>query len=335
MTEESTEMSLQCEIQTERWELAEPFTIARGTVTDIPNIVVSLRDAQGLTGRGEAVGVPYRGETTDSMTAQIESVRDRLQADLSTTALLQLLPAGGARNALDCALWDLHAQRVGLRAWQIAGFGDVAPVTTAYTIGIGSEADTRRRARAARHLPLLKIKADATHHLDVVRIVKEEHPTARLVVDANQGWNRGLLEQLLPALRIYGVELVEQPVPRGEDAQLDGLSPVIPLAADESCTDRSSLPGLLDRYQYLNIKLDKSGGLTEGLALAAEARRLGFGLMVGCMGGTSLGMAPAWVLAQQCRYVDLDAPLLMRVDRPGGMRYEGAQLQAPERGFWG
>jgi L-Ala-D/L-Glu epimerase len=328
-------MALHCEILAERWELAEPFTIARGTVTHIPHIVVTLRDGQGRAGRGEAVGVPYCGETTDSMTAQIDAVREQLHEDLDGVSLLQLLPAGGARNALDCALWDLHSQRLGQRVWQIAGLGEVAPVTTAYTIGIGSEADTRRRARAARTMPLLKIKADATHHLDVVRIVKEEHPSARLVVDANQGWSRELLEQLLPALRIYGVELVEQPVPRGEDAQLDGLSPVIPLAADESCTDRASLPGLLNRYQYINIKLDKSGGLTEGLALAAQARKLGFGLMVGCMGGTSLGIAPAWMLAQQCRYVDLDAPLLMRADRPGGMRYEGAQLMAPARGYWG
>ncbi|TDP62098.1 enolase C-terminal domain-like protein [Roseateles toxinivorans] len=209
------------------------------------------------------------------------------------------------------------------------------PVSTAYTIGLGSEVDVRRKARAARHMPLLKIKADAERHLEMVRLCKEEHPTARLVIDANQAWDRSLLEKLLPGLRSYGVELIEQPVPRGADAQLAGLSSPIPLAADESCTDRSSLHGLQGLYQYISTKLYKCGGLSEGLALAKAARQLGFGLMVGNMGGSSLAMAPAFIVAQHCRFVDLDGPLLLAADRHPAMAYMGAQLGAPPPALWG
>jgi len=328
-------MQLECTITTESWPLQEPFEIARETMTAVDVLVVRLRDVDGHVGAGEAAGVSYDDETLASMAAQIDAVRPLLHADLSGTELMRWLPPGGARNALDCALWDLRAKQSGQRAWQLAGRPGAAPVMTAYTIGLGSAADVRRKIRAARLFPLLKLKADATRHLSMVRIAREEHPEARLVIDANQGWNRQLLEQILPELQAQGVELIEQPVPRGAEAQLDGLKCSIPLAADESCADRSSLAALRGRYQYVNIKLDKSGGLTEALALARSAREMGFGLMVGNMGGSSLAMAPAHLVAQECVYVDLDGPLLLRQDRAGGMRYRAALLDAPEAGLWG
>jgi L-alanine-DL-glutamate epimerase-like enolase superfamily enzyme len=327
-------MTLEYRIATEHLPLSEPFEISRAVMTEIDVIVVTLRDAQGRSGRGEAAGVPYDNETPASMTAQISAIGPRLHPDLTAAELIEWLPPGGARNALDCALWDLRAKQSGSRAWTLAGLG-AEPVATAYTIGLGKEADVRRKARAARHMPLIKIKADATRHLDMVRMVKEEHPGARLVIDANQAWNRQLLEQLLPELKAMGVELIEQPVPRGEDAQLDGLVSPIPLAADESCNDRSALPALVGRYQYINIKLDKSGGLTEGLALAKAAQALGFGLMVGNMGGSSLAMAPAFIVAQQCGYVDLDGPLLLSRDCDKAMSYVAGQLHAPDAALWG
>lgn len=328
-------MSLDCTLIQESWALQEPFEISRGVMTEIHVLVVQLADGQGHTGRGEATGVPYKGETQASMSAQIERLRPRLHAGLSSEELMHWLPPGGARNALDCALWDLRAKQAGRAAWQMAGLARLGAVQTAYTIGLGSEADVRRKIHAARHLPLLKLKADASRHVEMVRYAREEHPQARLVVDANQAWSRALLERILPELQSQGVELIEQPVERGSDAQLDGLASPIPLAADESCVDRSSLPALKGLYEYVNIKLDKSGGLTEALALAREAKSMGFGLMVGNMGGTSLAMAPAHLIAQDCRYVDLDGPMLMRSDRAAAMRYEGAMLEPAQAALWG
>lgn len=326
---------LECTLALESWELLEPFEISRGVMTALDVLRLQLRDGQGRIGQGEAKGVPYRGETGLSMAAQIDAVRPQLHAGLTGEELLQLLPAGGARNALDCALWDLRAKQTGQPAWQRAGLARVQPVLTAYTIGLGSEADVRRKVRAARHLPLLKLKADAHRHVDMARLAREEHPEARLVVDANQAWTRALLEEILPELRALGVELVEQPVMQGTDEQLDGLRSPIPLAADESCTDRTSLRALLGRYQYVNIKLDKTGGLTEALVLARQAKELGFGLMVGNMGGTSLAMAPAHLIGQHCRYVDLDAPMLMKADREHAMPYDGALLGPAGPALWG
>jgi L-alanine-DL-glutamate epimerase-like enolase superfamily enzyme len=269
------------------------------------------------------------------MAAQLAGIQARLHDELTGEELLELLPAGGARNALDCALWDLRAKETGVSAAATAGFQVLHPVTTAFTIGLGSESDTRRRARAAEHYPILKLKLDAERHIEIVRIVRQERPTARLLVDANQAWSRALLERLLPPLQALGVELIEQPVARAQDESLDGLAAGVPLAADESCTDRRSLQALAGRYQYINIKLDKCGGLTEALALRTEALRRGFGLMVGNMCGSSLAMAPAFLIAQQCRYVDLDGPLLQRLDYSPAIRFEHGLMHAPRRELWG
>ena len=319
----------------ERWELIEPFATARDSITHIPVLVATLAGRDGRRGWGEAAGVDYDGETPETMAAQLAALGPALHDRLGGEELLRLLPPGGARNALDCALWDLRAKESGIPVWQAAALRPPRPVTTVLTIGLGSEADTRRKARAAIAYPILKLKVDADRHLDVVRMVRAEHPDARLLVDANQAWSRALLERLLPALAELGVELVEQPVRRGEDAALDGLRSPLPIAADESCTDRASLAAIAGRYQYANIKLDKCGGLTEGLAMVREATRLGLGLMVGNMCGTSLAMAPAFLLAQACRYVDLDGPLLQRLDREPPIRFESGLMHVPERALWG
>ena len=322
-------------VEIERWELNEVFATSRDAITDIPVILVTLTDRDGHRGRGEAAGVDYEGETPASMAAQVNAVLPSLREAISGAKLAALLPAGGARNALDCALWDLRSKQSGIPVWQAAGLAPLHPVTTCVTIGLGDEADTRRKAREARAFEVIKIKLDAERHLEVVRMVREEHPRARLIVDANQAWDRPLLERLLAPLAALQVELIEQPVPRQQDATLDGLVSPLPLAADESCVDRSSLPGLRGRYRYVNIKLDKCGGLTEALALRDEALALGFGLMVGNMCGTSLAMAPGFLIAQSCAFTDLDGPLLQRLDRDPPIAIAGGIMSAPPRALWG
>jgi len=333
---------IDCSASIEDWNLAEPFEIA-GTTYDSQRVVlVTLTDRAGNRGRGEAAGVDYDGETPEGMLQQIRGVAERLAergpagaAGFSGELLMTLLPKGGARNALDCALWDLRAKQAGVPVWQLAGKTPPQRLQTAVTIGLCDEATLRRRVRALRTWPLLKLKADTDRHLDVVRIAHEEHPEARLIVDANQAWNRPLLERLLPRLAALRVELVEQPLPQGQDAALDGLATPIPLAADESCRDRLSLAALVGRYQYVNLKLDKCGGLTEALAMVREARRLSLGLMVGNMCGSSLAMAPAFLVGQHCRYVDLDGPLLQRRDREHPLRYDKGWVMPPDRALWG
>ena len=326
---------IDCSSVAESWELTEPFAIAREVISAIDVLVVTLADAHGIRGRGEAAGVDYDGETPATLARQVHDVAPRLHDGLTGAELRALLPPGGARNALDCALWDLRAKQTRVPVATSAGLPVLHPVTTAFTLGLSDESDLRRKARAARRYPLLKLKADAQRHVDVVRIVREEHPQARLIVDANQSWSRALLERLLPTLAEQRVELIEQPLPRGQDEALRGLEAKVPLATDESCTDLGSLAGLADLYQYVNIKLDKCGGLSEALAMVVAARRLGLRLMVGNMCGSSLAMAPAFLIAQSCEYVDLDGPLLQREDRPHAIRYDGALMQPPVRELWG
>ena len=326
---------MQCDITRERWPYHTPFRIARGVETELAVITVRLTDALGRTGWGEASGVDYEGETIDSMIAQLDGVRPRLTDGLTRAALQGLLPAGGARNAIDCALWDLEAKATGVPAWRTAGLDHAGPVTTAMTIGIGSDDEVREKSRAIRGWPVIKMKADAVSHLGPVRIAHQECPTARFIVDANQSWTVELLNQLGPELARLNVALIEQPVKKGTDAELARYTGTIPLAADESCVDRSSLAGLRGLYHVVNIKLDKTGGLTEALALAAEARSQGLGIMIGCMAGSSLAMAPAAIIAQQAQFVDLDGPLLHSADRPNGLRYEMGVMSFPSSALWG
>jgi L-alanine-DL-glutamate epimerase-like enolase superfamily enzyme len=326
---------IRVECRIEHWPLVEPFEIA-GQVLHTQSVVhVTLRDDTGHEGHGEAAGMDYDGETPESMLQQVDSVASRLAERSHPAALQEMLPHGGARNALDCALWDLAAKQSGIPAWRRAGLEGWRPLVTAFTIGLCDEAELRRRAVAVRDWPLIKLKADAERHLDIVRIVREACPGPRLIVDANQAWTRHQLDTLAPRLAELGVELIEQPLPRGAEQELAGYRGPVSLAADESCMDRHSLPALVGRYQCVNIKLDKTGGLTEALALAHEARRQGFRLMVGNMCGSSLAMAPGFVVGQLCDWVDLDGPLLQREDRATPMRYARGTVEAPSPELWG
>lgn len=326
---------MECTVSTVHWPLKTPFRIAGATMLDVPVIQVELRDAAGNKGRGEAAGIDYDGETPASMTRQITAIQHLLRNQLKPDELLALLPRGGARNALDCALWDLRSKQTGLSAATRAGLPPLRTLTTAMTIGLGDDHETRAEARAAHHAPLLKIKVDAERHLDAIQIVREEAPQARLIIDANGSWSRPLLEQLLPALRANNIELIEQPVARGDDDSLLGLDYPIPFAADESCTDTASIAALRGRYRHLNIKLDKCGGLTEALRMVERGKELGFELMVGNMCGSSLAMAPAFLIGQRCRYVDLDGPQLQSRDCEHAMRCDNFLLYPPTPALWG
>jgi L-alanine-DL-glutamate epimerase-like enolase superfamily enzyme len=322
-------------IAQERWSYKRPFRVSRGADAALDVILVTLTDPDGLAGRGEAAGVDYDGETAARLAAQVEALRAPIEAGLDRAALAARLPAGGARNALDCALWDLEAKRAGRRAWQLAGLDGARSLGTCVTLGIDSEEAVVAGARMYRDWPLLKVKVDAQRHLEVLRLVHAAAPQAALIVDPNQSWSCEQLNELAPELRTLGVVLIEQPVPRGEDASLRGYRGRIRLAADESLTDRDSLGALQDIYQVINIKLDKSGGLTEALALAREAIGRGLAVMVGCMAGTSLAMAPGMVVGQLAEFVDLDGPLLHSADRPSGIAYERGMMQLPAAVLWG
>ncbi len=320
---------------TERWALIEPFRIARETMSDVAVIVATLEDKQGHRGRGEAAGVDYDGETPASMTAALAAVADGLDDDLTPQSLAVRMPVGGARNALDCALWDLRSKQTGVRVAQRLGVAPLEPLVTALTIGLGDDASTHRKAMAARGYDVLKVKVDAKRHLDAVAVVRAAHPSARLLVDANQAWSIDLLIELMPSMQAMGVALIEQPLPRGEDEALARIEHHVPIAADESCTGLRSLSVLAGRYDAVNIKLDKCGGLFEALAMLDEAERLGIACMVGNMCGTSLAMAPAFHIGQRCTFVDLDGPLLQRRDRPHAMHFMDGVVQPPLPALWG
>jgi L-alanine-DL-glutamate epimerase-like enolase superfamily enzyme len=322
-------------ICTEHWPYRVPFKIARGVASALDTILVSLTDSSGFSGRGEAAGVDYEGETVHTMCSQLESVRPWIHDGLTANDLAQLLPPGGARNALDCALWDLIAKRANVSAWERAGFKNPRAVVTCVTIGIDTIESVRRRAIEYQDWPMLKVKVDGTNPLEVVRAVHEQCPKSSLVVDANQAWNLPLLNALAADMESLGVALIEQPIPREKDDCLADYNGHIRLAADESCSDRRSLAQLSPRYGVINIKLDKCGGLTEGLALARAGIERGFSLMIGCMGGSSLAMAPAMVIGQIAEFVDLDGPLLHSSDRTPCIEYRAGRMSIPNRSIWG
>jgi L-alanine-DL-glutamate epimerase-like enolase superfamily enzyme len=286
-------------------------------------------------GRGEAVPYARYGETTDGVLAQMESGRAAIEAGADREALQLLLPPGAARNALDCALWDLDAKRAGVRAWSLAGLTRLDPVKTCYTISLGPPEDMARAARAHARRPLLKLKIGSADDLAAVEAVRAAAPQARLVVDANEALSFEDLRRLAPEFARLGVRVVEQPLPAGEDADLDGYHSPVPLCADETLHTRAELPACRGRYAMVNIKLDKAGGLTEALALAGEARSLGFEIMAGSMVGTSLGIAPALILAQGGAIADLDGPLLLAKDRDPGLAVTGSVLEPPPAALWG
>jgi L-Ala-D/L-Glu epimerase len=326
---------MELSVRVERWPIAGAFTISRGSKTEAIVVVVELDDGTHR-GRGESVPYARYGETPDGIVATIESMRPALRRGLDRTALQTALTAGAARNALDCAYWDVNAKQFGRRAYSLAGLGEPVPLTTAYTISLASVDEMVTAAERAAWRPLLKVKLGGGEE-DVRRIaaVRRAAPNADLIVDANEGWNSDNLRANMTACADAGVTLIEQPLPEGQDEALARIDRPISICADESVHDRASLDALAGRYDAINIKLDKAGGLTEALALAAEAQQRGLGIMVGCMVATSLAMAPAVLVAQRARVVDLDGPLLLAKDRSDGLRYEGSLVYPPEPALWG
>ncbi|WP_295635256.1 dipeptide epimerase [Novosphingobium sp.] len=317
------------------WPLAEPFTVSRGTQTCQPALQMTLSRMGGFKGRGEACGVYYSGDTIEAMEDELAQAQVHIQHGARREDLPDLLSSGGARHLVDAALWDLEAKSGNTDAFTMAGVSP-EPVTTACTIGIRSLAQYEATARRLCHYPVLKIKLDGSEPFAALAAVRRGAPTAEIIVDPNQSWSIDKLKSWAPALADYGVILIEQPIPVGAEDGLDGWRCPIPLCADELVDDIDDLALASGRFAVINIKLDKCGGLTSGLALARAARLKGFGLMVGCMGGSSLSMAPAMVLAQLCDFVDLDGPLLQQTDIAGGFEYRNGHVSNPlNQELWG
>ncbi|HEY5131151.1 MAG TPA: N-acetyl-D-Glu racemase DgcA [Bradyrhizobium sp.] len=318
----------------ERWPIAGSFTISRGAKTEAVTVVAEVSRG-GHAGRGECVPYPRYGETPEATLATLRAMREPLSAGLDRRALQAAMPPGAARNALDCALLDLEAKTSGQRVWRLLGRPAPQPCITAYTISLGSpEAMAAATARAA-HRPLLKIKLGGDGDGARIAAVRKAAPGSELLVDANEAWTADNLERNLGECAAAGVTLVEQPLPAGQDEALRRIRRPLAVCADESVHDRASLDGLRERYDAVNIKLDKTGGLTEALAMADAAQALGFQIMIGCMVATSLAMAPAMLLARAARFVDLDGPLLLARDREPSLRYDGSLVYPPDAALWG
>lgn len=326
---------MELSVSIERWPLAGAFTISRGTKTEAVVVVAELSDGTHR-GRGESVPYARYGETPDSIVAAIEAIRPALRQGLDRLALQDAMPAGAARNAVDCAYWDLEAKATGRRAYELAGLVAPGPRVTAYTISLASPTVMAAAAEQAAFRPLLKVKLGSPEG-DRERIaqVRRSAPRSELIVDANEGWTADNLQQNLAACADAGVTLIEQPLPEKADGALAQIRRPIPVCADESLHDRAGLTALAGKYDAINVKLDKAGGLTEALALAAAAEQSGFTIMIGCMVATSLAMAPAMLVAQRARVVDLDGPLLLARDRPDGLRYDGSLAYPSDTTLWG
>jgi L-alanine-DL-glutamate epimerase-like enolase superfamily enzyme len=322
-------------VAAETWPIAGTFTIARGAKTVAEVVVVTLRRA-GRVGRGESVPYGRYGESVEGVVATLRALASRLPSDLSHEAVAALLPPGAARNALDCALWDLEAKTTGRPVWRLAGLAaPPGPLETAVTIAIDRPEAMAAKAAGLAAMPLLKVKVGGEGVVERLAAVRAAAPTARLIVDANESWTADLLSALMPDLVRLRVALVEQPLPAEADSALAGLTPAVPLCADESVHAADSLERLTGLYQAVNIKLDKTGGLSAALDLRAAAEAAGFSVMVGCMVATSLAMAPALLVAQGAAFVDLDGPLMLAADRPGGLTYRGAVVSPADPVFWG
>jgi len=318
----------------ECWPIAGTFTISRGAKTEAVTVVAEVSRG-GYSGRGECVPYPRYGETPEATLAALQAMQEPLRHGLDRASLQTAMPAGAARNALDCALIDLEAKAAGRRAWELLERPAPKACTTAYTISLGTPAAMAEAAARATHRPLLKIKLGGDGDGMRIAAVRKAAPNSELIVDANEAWSADNLPQNLAACADAGVTLVEQPLAAGKDDALARIKRPLKVCADESVHDRATLEGLRERYDAVNIKLDKTGGLTEALAMADAARALGFDIMVGSMVATSLAMAPAMLLARQARFVDLDGPLLLARDRDGGLRYDGSLVYPPEAALWG
>lgn len=326
---------LRLQHRVETLQLSEPFRISGYVFEAMDVMVVELDDGEHR-GRGEGAGVYYTGDDAPGMVEQIEAHHDALEACSSRLGLRDILPAGGARNAVDCAMWELEAKRAGKTAWQLAGLDEPHPLVTTFTIGADSIDRMAAKALQYAGARAIKIKLTGELELDIARVkaVRETRPDVWIGVDANQGFTIDSLQALVAAMADCKVSLVEQPLARGREADLDGFASAIPLAADESALTLDDVPGLVGRFDVVNIKLDKCGGLTEALMIADAARRHGLAVMVGNMVGTSLAMAPAFILGQQCEIVDLDGPTFLKRDRSPGAIYENGMIRCPDD-IWG
>jgi L-alanine-DL-glutamate epimerase-like enolase superfamily enzyme len=331
----SAPIPVKMQVAVERLRLKSPFRISGYTFTEVPVAVVTL-ESERARGRGEAAGVYYLNDTPEQIVATLEAHRATIENGIDRQQLLQLLPPGGARNALDCALWDLEAKHVGKPVWELAGVDRVAPRITTFTLSADGPPAVVSAAKALPHAVALKLKLDGDVETDKqrVRAVRQLRPDVWIGVDANQGYTLQSLKAVMPTFIEAGVKLVEQPLPRGREAELEGFDSPIPLAADESVQGLADVPGLVGRFQVVNIKLDKCGGLTEALAMVQEARRLGLHVMVGNMVGSSLAMAPAFVVAQLCDYVDLDGPTFLAEDRKPSITYQDGCVHCASS-IWG
>ena len=318
----------------ESWLIEGTFTISRGSRTHANVVVVELQQGEH-TGRGECVPYARYDESIESVIAELAALEDKIVAGLTRQEMQSLLPAGAARNALDCAYWDLACKQSGQRIWQQLEVAQPESVITAFTLSL----DTPERMKAAAiknaHRPLLKLKLAGEGDVKRVAAVREGSPNARIIVDANEGWNEAQYLEMVPELVKLNVEMIEQPFPASDDAALVHLPRPITLCADESCHDSSSLKNIIGRYDMINIKLDKTGGLTEAIALKEEAEKAGLQVMVGCMVATSLAMAPAFIVAQNVQIVDLDGPLLLAEDRQSGIQFDESLMNVYQAALWG
>jgi L-alanine-DL-glutamate epimerase-like enolase superfamily enzyme len=317
----------------ESWALKKPFRFAGHTIAASDVVTVTLTRG-GHTGHGEATGVIYCGETPDTICEQLAAVADQLTDDVTMTTLREMLPWGGARKAVDCALLDFRCKESGRTIWQFLGIPP-EPVTTVNTVGLDPIAEAAAQAASFTAFPILKVKLDANAPVERLAAIRAARPDARLIVDANQAWDIGLLRDVVKPLAELGVYMIEQPLPAKQDADLAGFVSPIPLYADESCFVAADVAGLKGRYQGINIKLDKSGGLTEALYMVRAAKEHGLAMMTGNMIGTSLSMAPNHVIAQFCTWCDMDGPLALVRDREHGLAYDGAIVRPPEPALWG
>ncbi len=318
----------------ESWPIRGSFRISRGAKTAAEVVVVSITE-DGITGRGECVPYPRYGESTQSVLGEISAARKFITTGLTREGLLSIMPSGAARNAIDCALWDLEAKLTGRSIADIAGIAGPGPAITAYTLSLDTPEKMGLAAKANSDRPLMKLKLGGDQDIERVTAVRSNAPKSRLIIDANEGWTPDMMRSFCPKMADLGVELIEQPLPAGEDTVLAEMERPVPICADESAHDTATLDDVAPYYDFINIKLDKTGGLTEALLLAEAARGFGLGVMVGCMLGTSLAMAPATFLGSFARFIDLDGPLLLEKDRKNGLRFEGSVMHPPSRELWG
>ncbi len=320
--------------ETEQFPIAGGFTISRGTKT-VAEVVTCTITQDGRTGRGECVPYARYGESIGSVLGQIEAAKPLIANGITRHALLNEMPAGAARNAVDCALWDLESKLVGVRAHADVCAMPPRPVPTAMTISLGTPDEMAAQARAHSKRPVLKVKVGTEDDSARIHAVASAAPDSRIILDANEGWTPDNIRRHLLTAAEFHVALIEQPLPAGKDEILRSIPHPVPICADESVHSSGDLEALLGLYDFVNIKLDKAGGLTAAMALRDNARALGFGVMIGCMVGTSLAMAPAVLLAQDADYIDLDGPLLLARDRPGGLTYTGSLVSPPSPDLWG